>query len=146
MTKLLGLVLILLSLTAPIWAQHIPFEQGRHGEILLHVKVNDDTAVLLLDTGASWSVINPRLGGNLATMSAANIIEAHTLQTVHIARGTLNFGSGDFDTAFVVTDLNPAQSAALGIDHLDGVLGMHDLCAFKSLKIDFRHKVLELER
>jgi len=147
MKKFLWLACILLSFVSGAFSRHVsvPIELGRHGEILLHVKVNGHDAVLLLDTGASFSLITTRIGGNLATMPAVSIVEGHTSQTLHIAKGSLNLGSGDVDTAFVVTDLNPTQTAALGVKKLDGLLGMRDLSAFKSVQIDFKHKVVELE-
>jgi len=78
-------------------------------------------------------------------MKTVSLMEGHTDQTVHIAKGRLNLGAGEFETAFVVTDMNPAQAKALGLERLDGLLGMHDLEQFRSFKLDFQSKTLELE-
>lgn len=138
-------ILLLVASSATPQTETVPFQIGTHNSIILHVKVNGYAATMLLDTGASLSIVSPRIGGNLATMQTASIEEGHTTQTIHIAHGTLNFGKGERDTAFVVTDLNPNQASAIGVKQLDGIIGMQDLAQFKTVHLDFKHRTLTLE-
>lgn len=125
--KYLALITLLLLLVAPMASTQdrtlrVPFT-NEHGLILLHLKVNEKPAVLLLDTGATVTLF--------ANSGRVEIrIADHSVIAVHASElGRLN-------------NVNRKNLASLGIS---GVLGQDFLQAFKSVFIDYANHILELK-
>lgn len=100
----------------------VPFTD-EHGLILLDLKVNEKPAVLLLDTGATTTLF---ANAGLVEIRVAE----HSVIAVHANE------LGRFSSA------TRRNMALLGIS---GILGQDFLHKFKSVRIDYVNRVLELE-
>jgi predicted aspartyl protease len=117
------------------------------GMVFVPVNVNGSDVVLMLDTGATNTVISPAavhmpvfVGSQTATVT-----EGHQQVSVAVARLDVRLGKARFDSSVVVlTDLTPAQRTRYG--KFDGLLGQNILGQFKSVCLDYEKKLLELER
>jgi len=117
------------------------------GMVFVPVKVNGSDVLLMLDTGATNTVVSPKavhVPVNAASQMAT-VTEGHQQVNVAVARLDVKLGEARIDSAVVVlTDLSPAQAARYG--KFDGLLGQNVLSQFKSVRIDYQNKVIELER
>jgi hypothetical protein len=114
--------------------------------ILLDATVNAKPAVLLLDTGAEFTIISAQASG----LSAAKL---HTLTATKTtgANGEYVKGRVDLildkrhwiDREVLVMDLSES-SKRLGT-RIDGFIGQDLLREFSAVRIDYKHSVLELE-
>jgi hypothetical protein len=117
------------------------------GLVFVPVKVNGSDVLLMLDTPATNSVVSPKAvhvpvnaAGQIATVT-----EGHQQVNVAVARLDVKLGDARIDCVVVVlADLNPAQTARYG--KFDGLLSQNILSQFKSVRIDYQNKVIELER
>jgi hypothetical protein len=144
-----ALVLLLLALAAPAVAGKdltIPFEINRGREaIVVRAELNGEPSVLILDTGASHTVVSPeRAGLNAVDLAKARFsgsgpgLHAEAVW----ARATLRLGGRVWsDRPVVVMDMAEV-SRAYG-RKVDGLLG-HDLLGeCRRVSIDFEeHRLL----
>lgn len=101
---------------------HLPF-RNENGLILLDLKVNEKPAVLLLDTGATTTLF-----------ANAGLVEIRVAQHSVIAVYANELGRFSSTTR--------RNMALLGIS---GILGQDFLHKFKSVRIDYANRVLELQ-
>ena len=142
------LLLLLVPKASPGVADQIlkvPFEYATsRNSILLHVKVNERSALLIVDTGSSHTVLRPELlhikpselsptrpgfsGGGFMGDAVGKEI-------------TLQVGSWKWQRRRVaVMDL--AQVFAVYQEHIDGVLGLDFFQEFSSVTIDLKNKTI----
>ncbi len=125
---LLFLVLFLLAGVASAQEQHhifrIPF-QTVNGLLLLDMKLNGKTAVMVLDTGSTETLF--RTGGVIAI----ELEPGHT--TGVAARSMSNLG------------VSRMVSFGKNFPGVDGILGEDVLRQFSAVRIDYRNHVVELE-
>ena len=118
-----------------------------NGMVLVPVNVNGSDVLLMLDTGATNTVISPKAVHMpmFAATQTATVTEGHEQVSVGVARLDVRLGKAQFDSSVVVlTDLAPAQRTRYG--KFDGLLGENILSQFKSVCLDYQNKVIELER
>jgi hypothetical protein len=108
--------------STPDRALHLPF-RDESGLILLDLKVNEKPAVLLLDTGATTTLF-----------ANAGLVEIRVGEHSVIAVRANELGRFNSTTR--------RNMALLGIS---GILGQDFLHKFKSVRIDYGNRVLELE-
>jgi hypothetical protein len=120
----LALITLLLTLMASRQdrAFHLPF-RDESGLILLDLKVNEKPAVLLLDTGATTTLF-----------ANAGLVEIRVAEHSVIAVHANELGRFNSTTR--------RNMALLGIS---GILGQDFLHKFKSVRIDYVNRFLELE-
>ena len=117
------------------------------GMFFVPVSVNGSNVVLMLDTGATNTVISPKAVHMpmFAATQTATVTEGHQQVSVGVARLDLRLGKAQFDSSVVVlTDLVAAQRTRYG--KFDGLLGENILSQFKSVCLDYQNKIIELER
>jgi len=118
------------------------------GMIFVPVNVNGSNLVLMLDTGATNTVITPKavhIPVFAGTAGTATLTEGHQQVSVSVVRLDLRLGKARFDSSVVVlTDLSAAQQTRYG--KFDGLLGENILSQFKSFCVDYQNKVIELEK
>ena len=144
------LIVLLLLLPLPNRARpraiHIPFRTVQ-SMILVDGKVNGNPAILLLDTGANHTIISGKAYGK---------VEFHLQQLRHNLRGPgVSGGSIPLSADLVIADHRwPAQRVSvMELDelnetlklHFDGLLGQDILRQFRSVRIDYHTKTIELE-
>ena len=141
---------VALALLAPISFGNadpvfLPF-RSVHSMILVDVKVNGLPATLLLDTGANNTIINAKLCGNapaplIEPMSKGPGITGNALRMrvdLEIARRFL------FSQPVSVMNLGDLPKS-VGAE-FDGLLGQDILRQFRSVRINYRARVIELEK
>lgn len=145
----LAAVVAFTLLAPPSWGNGqtvlVPFRSVR-SFILVEVKVNGSPATLLLDTGANNTIINIRMYGN----AGAPRIEA-------VSKGPGIVGNAlrlrtDLEIGGRVLFSQPVS--AMNLDELarrfgiqfDGLLGQDILRQFRSVRINYRAHVIELEK
>jgi predicted aspartyl protease len=116
------------------------------GMILLDAKVNDKPAVLLLDTGADFTLVSPQASG-LAT------VKLHALMANRTTGANGEYVKGRVDLhldkrhwiarSILVMDLSEA-SKRLGT-RIDGFIGADLLEEFSAVRIDYKKHFVELE-
>lgn len=123
----------------------LPF-RSIHSLILVDAKVNGNPATLLLDTGANNTIINAKVYGNMP----ASRVEA-------VGRGPGIVGNAlrlrvDLEIAGRFLFCGPVS--VVNLDDLpnrmgaqfDGLLGQDILQQFHSVRINYRARVIELEK
>jgi hypothetical protein len=124
---------------------YIPFKVV-HSLILLEATVNGTLAVLLLDTGANNSLVSPQAAG-------IPTVKLHTMQSTggtgsegQYAKSRIDLRLGShhwIDREILVMDLSDVSKRAG--TKIDGFLGQDILQTFKSVRIDYKAHVIELE-
>jgi predicted aspartyl protease len=102
------------------------------GTFLIDARVNGFPAVLLLDTGAEYSVIDRKFAQRLGLhpVAEASLQRPYSSEKTEIMLVTdLDIQSVHSTDTKVMTDDLAASSGALGV-HIDGVLGNDFLCKF----------------
>ena len=123
----------------------VPFHTV-NGMILLDATVNDKPAVLLLDTGADFTLISPEAAGlpaNLDALKATNTTGAageYVKSRVDLRLAERHW----IERAVLVMDLSEA-SKRLGT-RTDGFIGQDVLREFSAVRIDYKASVIEFER
>lgn len=123
----------------------VPFRSVR-SLILVEAKVNGRPATLLLDTGANNTIINGKLCGNIQ----APLVEP-TSKGPGIVGDALRMRV-DLELAHQLLFSRPVSVMNLGDlpkrlgAEFDGLLGQDLLRQFRSVRINYRARVLELER
>ena len=119
----------------------VPFHSAR-GLVLLDGQLNGKAAVFLLDTGSNVSFVDMR--------SAPLRFKAEKVRRVGmggciVVHARVNLGDGEIpDQKLCVADLSDISKDAG--ERVDGFLGEDTLRQFSSVRIDYRARVVELER
>jgi predicted aspartyl protease len=113
--------------------------------IFVTVRVNDKTARLLLDTGAGMTFVGPKFATGTIELQRLNIehltgISQTSIRLLSITLGEVTF-KDNVVGVFDMSDVNSRIGASM-----DGLLGEDILCRFRSVRINFKGKTLELER
>jgi hypothetical protein len=118
-----------------------------NGMVFVPVNVNGSDVLLMLDTGATNTVISPAavhvpvFPGSQTT----TVTEGHQEVAVAVAPLDVRVGKARFDSSVVVlTDLAAAQRTRYG--KFDGLLGQSILSQFRYVCLDYQNKVIELEK
>ena len=115
------------------------------GMLFVPVNVNGSNLILMLDTGATNTVVSPKAVHIPVVNATATVTEGHQQVSVGVARLDLRLGKAQFDSSVVVlTDLQGAQQTGYG--KFDGLLGENILSQFKSVRLDYQNKAIELEK
>ena len=121
----------------------------QQGVMFVSIKVNGKDAVMLVDTGATRTIIQPRvLGltkqGLQSGQSGNGLIEKEGSVRAQVMRqADLRIGERKFNRqTVVVLDLSGEEKAS-GL-RIDGLLGQDTLTQFHSVRINYKSKTLEL--
>lgn len=112
-----------------------------NGLILLDVKVNDQPAAVLSDTGAQTTILNPKLV-NIESKDSRKfetVVQGARAHAKLLLSPQLAY-NGDF----YVMDF-PETSKRLGAQ-IDGLLGQNILRDFSAIRIDYKANVIEFEK
>jgi gag-polyprotein putative aspartyl protease len=123
----------------------LPF-RSIHSLILVDAKVNGNPATLLLDTGANNTIINAKMYGNvqapgIEAVSKGPGIVGHALRL----RVDLEI-AGRFLFSQPVSVMNLDDLPKRVGAQFDGLLGQDILRQFHSVRINYRARVIELEK
>lgn len=117
---------------------YVPFERIRARDtILIRAEVNGRAAAFILDTGATYTIVEPQLVSLPREMAG----EAAPLPGIGIsgegtwASATIHIGSKTWRRQRVLAMSLEAVSRAYR-RHIDGILGQDVLCSVKSVLID----------
>lgn len=136
-------ILALLSLALPVAARDIPFDFV-DGYIVIHAHVGSQPVSLILDSGASASVLSlkaaRRLHLDLGNPLPVNGVEADAT-AFGMKPATATVGGLPLGQFSLAVDLSNA--ARLCSEHVDGLLGA-DFFAGRITQIDFAHSRLRL--
>lgn len=127
-------------------------EHGFH--VLLKIKINNKSAVMVLDTGASQTVLDKNRvhrfvddkefekSEALSTGLGTNSMESHIVHIRKMQLGELVIKN----TALILLDLAIVNASyeMIGMKPLDGIIGSDILVKHKAL-IDFKNKRLRLQ-
>jgi Aspartyl protease len=121
----------------------VPF-QAQDGMIYIQARVNGSRRTLLVDTGATFTIL---------TLKAVPAINLDSPVTMNLAKGSMlasrrpvGFALGDSD--------HPERHCAFRLDavvgdfkitHAEGAVGLDILSRFKSVTFDFKNSVMVLE-
>ena len=114
--------------------------------ILVEAKVNGNAVTLVLDTGANKTILNAKAYGNaglpvVRPVNQGSGIVANALRL----RVELEIGHEYiFSQPVSIVDLEDL-ARRFGV-HFDGLLGQDILREFRSLRIDYKAHIIELER
>ena len=138
------------KLTIKLTVIHID-NDGYH--LMLKAKINGKMAILILDTGASKTVIDinqinrfikeplPELSKKSSTGLGTNTMQSYTARLKQFQIGELKLK--DYESIFIdLSHVNTAYSQ-IGIKEIDGVLGNDLLMKYKA-KIDYKKKELSM--
>lgn len=131
------LAVLILSVVAKAQTITLPVEITNIG-VFVTVEVNSNPVRLLIDTGATNTVVTPRAAHFAeATLQKSFVTEGHTKQDVSFAVTDVKVGDRQFSNiVVVVTQLNSQVG--------DGLLGQNVLRLFKSFTLDYNAKTLVL--
>ena len=111
---------------------------NRPGGMLLHVKINDTPALMILDTGSAHTIIQPRVLGGKAPKVAPAPPPPEGVGFIGDAVGyEVQFQLGEWQwkrCTVVVMDLS--RVLAVYNERVDGLLGLDFLKQFSSVLID----------
>ena len=116
--------------------------------ILVEGKVNGDPVTFLLDTGSAGTIVSHRIYNitALPLRSAQRNKEGHGISGESIsARLDLQVGSHRWVSQRVAVMNLDELSDILGVRHIDGLIGEDILRDFRSIRIDYHARVIELE-
>jgi len=143
-------ILILLLLAVIVSAARaeilsIPVEV-RDGAVFVSVRINANNVTLLLDTGASNTIVDPKAVGvaEAGLVHSAFLAEGHTNVSVAVIKLDLQIGKAKFIVPVVMDKLTVLQTR-FG-NKVQGLLGNDVLTQFKSVTISYQTKTLELSR
>lgn len=115
------------------------------GQILVTVRVNEKEARLLLDTGAGVTLVGPKFARGTVEVERLDIEQQAGMSQASIRRVTITLGQITIkDHAVGVLDMTDVNRRTG--DRIDGLLGQDVLRRFRSVRINFEEKTLELER
>jgi len=139
-------VLVAILLTSPAGAQTISVPMDIDGvRIFVVVLVNDKRARLLLDTGAGITLVEPQFAEGTRELQSVFTQQLAGFSQASIRRVSLTLGELKLKDVLVgVSDMTDVKKRA-GMD-MNGLLGEDVLCRFRSVRINFKNKTLELER
>jgi hypothetical protein len=130
--------LLVASLPAAMELSYVPFERiPARDTILIRAEVNGRAAALILDTGATYTIVEPRL----VSLPRETAGEATPLPGIGIsgegiwAAATIRIGSKTWRRQRVLAMSLEAVSRAYR-RHIDGILGQDVLHSVKSVLID----------
>jgi hypothetical protein len=113
--------------------------------IFVNVRVNGKTARLLLDTGAGMTLVRPDFAQGTIELRRLNIEQQAGISEASLRRLSITLGEWSLKDHVVgvldMTEVNRRTGASM-----DGVLGEDILCRFRTVRISFKDKTLELER
>jgi hypothetical protein len=149
--RLRFLVLLLLLLTplpnrARPYVLRLPFRTA-HSMIIVQARVNGSQVALLLDTGATRTIVSARVYGNVPfrlrtierTSRSAGIVGDSVIVPVNLELSNHTWAG----QRVAIMNLD-GLSQVLGI-RFDGLLGQDVLSEFHSVRIDYHAHVIELE-
>jgi hypothetical protein len=116
--------------------------------ILVEGKVNGDPVTFLLDTGSTDTVVSTRTykASHLALRSALRKPEGHGIHGEAISvQADLQLGEHRWPAQRVAIMNLDELSSILGVRHVDGLIGEDILRDFRSIRIDYHARVIELE-
>ena len=145
-----NLALVVIAVVAPLLASaetiELPFKQDRRlGVLRVEVKVNGKAAVLLVDTGASRSILGADRVGMPGQLLPASVVRPAPGVRISGLSGMANITLGRRtwrDWTVVVVDLSGFR-AVYG-DDIGGIIGQDFLGEFESVEIDYRNKIIRL--
>jgi hypothetical protein len=128
-------------------AHRVPF-RSVGSMILVEGKVNGDPVTFLLDTGSVGTIVSTRTC-RIRCFSLHGVqrnAEGHGINGESISvRLDLQLGNRQW-TAQRVSIMNLDElSSILGVRHVDGLIGEDILRDFRSIRIDYHARVIELE-
>ena len=125
----------------------MPFHSAPNGIILLDATVNGKPAVLLLDTGANFTLISPQASGYPTAKLHALTPNKTTGSSGDYVRSRVDLGLGErrlMDREILVMDLSDAGKRLE--TRIDGLLGQDVLRQFSAIRIDYKASVIEFEK
>jgi|SRR5690242_4665073 len=144
---LLAILVLLLSCVVVAWAQdhpralHVPFHSA-NGLILLDGQLNGKSGVFLLDTGSNVSFVDMR---SAPLRFKADKVRRVGMSGCIVVHTRVNLGDGKIpDQKLCVADLSDISKDAG--ERVDGFLGEDTLRQFSSVRIDYKARVVELEK
>ena len=143
---ILAMILLGVLLASPAGAQTLTVPLNIDGpRIFVKVLVNDRHARLLLDTGAGMTLVGPQFAKGTTELQRVNIEQQAGISRASIRRLSVTLGELTLKDLVVgvldMTDVNRRTGTSM-----DGMLGEDVLCRFRSVRINFKDKTLELER
>jgi hypothetical protein len=116
----------------------------REGSVYIPARVNGAPAVLLLDTGASFTVLSPRIAPQIGSDPRITIKMARGSATAVLVSSGFTLGNSkdkeeqySFRRNVVVGDFKFGDA--------DGVIGVDVLSSFRAVTFDFKNSLLILE-
>ena len=124
----------------------LPFRTA-HSMIVVQARVNGSQVALLLDTGATRTIVSARVYGNVPfqlrtierTSHSAGIVGDSVILPVNLELANHTWAG----QCVAIMNLD-GLSQVLGIQ-FDGLLGQDVLREFHSVRIDYRNHIIELE-
>ena len=114
------------------------------GRIFVAVRINEKTARMLVDTGAGITVVEAKFARGTAELQRLNIVQQAGDSQASIRHLNITLGSLTFKDQFVgVLDMNDVSNRTG--TRIDGLLGEDILGGFRSMRINFKDQILELE-
>jgi hypothetical protein len=114
-------------------------------KIFVNIRVNDKAARLLLDTGAGMTLVGPEFAKGTIELQRINIEQQAGMSEASVRRLSIALGEVTLKNQVVgvldMADVNIRTGA-----RIDGLLGEDILRRFRSVRISFKDKTLELER
>jgi predicted aspartyl protease len=139
-------ILLRILLASPVPAQTLTVPLSIDGpRIFVTVLINDKHAQLLVDTGAEITLVKPQFAQGTTELRRVNIehlagISQAPIHLLSVTLGKLTLK----DLVVGVLDMKNVNRQ-LGTS-MDGLLGEDILRRFRSVRINFRDKTLELDR
>jgi hypothetical protein len=139
-------ILLALVLCSPTHAQErkaltVPIER-KAGLILVSAKVQGIDGTFILDTGAQWTVVSPRLARSATDRRPTDARGVTGTTRAEVARVMIVFGGENFYDSVVVSSMDTLSKELNA--NIDGVIGMDVLGTYKRITVDLPGKVLVL--